>query len=277
MLSERGNPLLVFENYKFRKYRELKKSGEIVWCCTDKNCCAKVYTLNSIFSRKSGEHNHNLINSVLVRQKINNSVKRKAEEEIFERPSKMIYQEINSNKDCLNSLTSKDIQYIRKNIHYTRLQLVPKLPKSTYEVQEFLNKLCITTIKNEPFLFINDSENNIVVFSCDSNIKFMCLQDTVYMNGTFDYCTKYFLQLFTIHAFSKGKYVPVAFCLLKDKQKCTYVKLFELLKDKCKMLGIIFNPKSIVIDFEQAIHSSVTDVFPEANIIGCRFHLAQSW
>jgi hypothetical protein len=36
MLSQRGQLLLIFEKYKFRKYRVLKTSEETVWRCTTK-------------------------------------------------------------------------------------------------------------------------------------------------------------------------------------------------------------------------------------------------
>jgi hypothetical protein len=32
-----------------------------------------------------------------------------------------------------------------------------------------------------------------------------------------------------------------------------------------------------VVHFEQAIHSAVAEVFPNAKITGCRFHLGKSW
>jgi hypothetical protein len=51
MLSQRGQ-LLIFEKYKFRKYRVLKTSEETVWRCTNKNCIATIYTLNSVFFEK---------------------------------------------------------------------------------------------------------------------------------------------------------------------------------------------------------------------------------
>jgi hypothetical protein len=39
----------------------------------------------------------------------------------------------------------------------------------------------------------------------------------------------------------------------------------------------ILNPKTIVIDFEMAVYLSVEEVWQGVQIIGCRFHLAQSW
>lgn len=278
MLSERGNPLIIYESFKFRKHRELKKFGEIVWACTNKNCPAKVYTLNSVFSRISGSHNHVVNECVINRQRISNAVKRKAEQgSCFERPSKLIHLEINKQKDTLTSLSSKDMRYISQTINHTKRKTLPKLPKSSNDVQEFLDKNEIQTSKNESFVFINDRQSNIVVFSCKSNVEFMCLQDTLFMDGTFDYCPKFFLQMFSIHAFTNNIYVPVAFCLLKNKQKSTYKSLFELLRNKCTDLNLNFNPLKIVIDFEMGIHSSANDIFTNALIVGCRFHLAQSW
>jgi hypothetical protein len=90
MLSQRGQLLLIFEKHKFTKYRVLKTSEETVWRCTNKNCIATVYILNSVFSRKEGTHNHNLEEELLVRQKVSNSLKRQAQEDISAKPAKLI-------------------------------------------------------------------------------------------------------------------------------------------------------------------------------------------
>jgi len=277
MLSQRGQLLLIFEKYKFRKYRVLKTSEEIVWRCSKKNCVATIYTLNSVFSRKEGIHNHRVEEELLVRQKISNSVKRKAQEDISTKPAKLIRQELNSQEDALETISGTDVRYIRNNINRARLQLVPRLPRSAEEVQIFLNTASLKTTKEEPFLMSNNLLENIVVFSCKTNIEFMCQQDTLYMDGTFEFCTKFFGQLFTIHALCNEVYVPVVFCLLKNKAKSTYLRLFHVLKEKCELMGCVLNPKNIVIDFEMAIHLSVEEVWPGVQIIGCRFHLAQSW
>jgi hypothetical protein len=42
-------------------------------------------------------------------------------------------------------------------------------------------------------------------------------------------------------------------------------------------IGLTCSPTEVIIDFEQAIHSAVAEVFPNAKIRGCRFHLGQSW
>jgi 5-bromo-4-chloroindolyl phosphate hydrolysis protein len=85
---------------------------------------------------------------------VSNQVKRKAEDWICDRPAKIIHQELNSQKQCLETLTSKDIQYIRNNFGREKRKTFPKLPKSSVDVQNALNVLDIRTIiKDEQFLF----------------------------------------------------------------------------------------------------------------------------
>lgn len=77
-------------------------------------------------------------------------------------------------------------------------------------------------------MLFNDEEEEIVIFACRSNLKFMCGKDTFYMDGTFDHCPKYFLQMFTTHVFDNGVYFPVVYCLLKDLQQASADFGFEV-------------------------------------------------
>uniref|UniRef100_A0A2S2P4T0 MULE transposase domain-containing protein n=1 Tax=Schizaphis graminum TaxID=13262 RepID=A0A2S2P4T0_SCHGA len=135
----------------------------------------------------------------------------------------------------------------------------------------------ITTNKDENFLFCNDLIDNIIGFSTDTNLKALCDVTKVYMDGTFKSCTKYFLQLFTIHGFRNGLYVPLVFLILPNKTLETYTKAFQCIVSYCTSLKLNFQPTEIFVDFEVAIHMSVKCVWPNAIIRGCRFHLAQSW
>lgn len=123
----------------------------------------------------------------------------------------------------------------------------------------------------------NDSLNNLIIFSCKENLSFLCGSETIYADGTFNYCTKFFTQLFTVHGFQNGHYIPLVFCLLKDKQSKTYELCFLTLVNLCKSVNLIFKPKAVIIDFEKAIHTAATNVWDNAQIVGCRFHLGQAW
>ena len=79
--------------------------------------------------------------------------------------------------------------------------------------------------------------------------------------------------MYTLHVFKDNIYVPVAYFLLKNKQRRTYRTMFELLKEKCPDIKIT----TAHFDFEIAAHSAFQDVFPGVAVRGCRIHLAQAW
>jgi len=122
----------------------------------------------------------------------------------------------------------------------------------------------------------NDINSNIIIFSCETNLSFLCRSETMYVDRTFSYCLIFFLQLFTLHGFINNHYVPLVFCLLPYKNQETYFKVLSVITTKCYEYNLILNPKSIIIDFEMAIHNAVKLVWPSCAIKGCRFYLIQS-
>nr|CAI5850732.1 unnamed protein product [Callosobruchus analis] len=121
----------------------------------------------------------------------------------------------------------------------------------------------------------NDKQSGIVMFSTTSNLNTLCCQEIILLDGTFDYCCKYFLQMFTIHTYVNNMYIPLVYCLLKDKRKQSYNEVMSIIKNKCLELGLLFRPRKVVSDFEKAIHSCILQCFPTTEIIGCRFHLME--
>jgi hypothetical protein len=51
---------------------------------------------------------------------------------------------------------------------------MPSLPNSLIDVQDGLNSMPIETVKKDNFLLVNDQQNNIVIFSCYTNLNFLC-------------------------------------------------------------------------------------------------------
>ncbi|KAE9543670.1 hypothetical protein AGLY_002066 [Aphis glycines] len=194
-ISQRKNVRLLKNNYKYSKYTELK-SGETGWKCIQKTCKTKLYTFgaDNNFSRESGTHEHeNIETNIIVRQTINNGIKRKGLDYITDRPSKLIKLEIATNVVAASTLTCKDKKFIRDSISRERIRSLPKLLKS--------------------------------------------ISETLYVDGTFKYCTKFSHQLFSIHAYRNGVFVPVVFCLLPNKNKDTYLAIWEILREKCSSLN----------------------------------------
>ena len=81
---------------------------------------------------------------------MNNSAKRKAED-ILARPSKINHSAINENTSCLERLTNKDINLIRRNIYNARRKEMAALPKNRNEaIIKFLEKP-LKTMKGKDF------------------------------------------------------------------------------------------------------------------------------
>jgi len=79
----------------------------------------------------------------MLRQKVINSVKRKAVEQLSERPSKIIHSEMSS--IILSVLDSNDTTLIRKCIHTARMNIHPKLqrdfPQLNLTLPNVINKM----------------------------------------------------------------------------------------------------------------------------------------
>jgi len=97
-------------------------------------------------------------------------------------------------------------------------------------VHTALNNLDTNTYKGDNLLLINDNNIlNIICFSTKSNLEFLCSCDKIFVDGTFDFCSKYFYQLFTIHGLKNGYYISLVFSLLLNKLSTIYEYLFRVL------------------------------------------------
>ena len=64
--------------------------------------------------------------------------------------------------------------------------------------------------------------------------------------------------------------------MLSDKIRTTYVRTFELVKEKAVSLSLSLDPKIVLSDFEQAIKQAVDLCFLTAEFKGCYFHFSQA-
>lgn len=140
MLSEKGHELIVVDNYKYRKYRVAKRSGETCWCCTKKNCLGKIFTKGKDLeiTQFRGVHSHQPLSpAVINRQQINNAITltaRKYPTVGISGIQKRNNRRIQLNRIVSNGLDAKDVRYIEKNA--TRAQQVKKNPAEEMVVLE---------------------------------------------------------------------------------------------------------------------------------------------
>ncbi|CAG9840745.1 unnamed protein product [Diabrotica balteata] len=126
-----GGASFVLETESVKKRRD-------IWRCIQRNtkCSAKVFTIGCddlTITRSDLVHNHEADPKKLEVKMVTNACKRKAQEDISEKPAKITRTAV---AECdANLLMVPDIASIRKNIYNCRRKLLPgPLPKSISEV-----------------------------------------------------------------------------------------------------------------------------------------------
>jgi hypothetical protein len=119
----------------------------------------------------SKNHNHSADKN-LSRQMISNSIKRKACDDILEKPAKLINSELRSNP-CNSEVFIEDINCIRENIYIARRKVWPTVPKSREEAISYLENSELKTEKEEKFVVSVTKFNEIIILSCYTNLNFL--------------------------------------------------------------------------------------------------------
>ena len=110
----------------------------------------------------------------------------------------------------------------------------------------------------------------IIIFTCETNLECLCSVEELFMDGTFKCCSKFFTQLYTVHGYRNGNYVPLVFILLPEKTyelyRCAFCNFICLCneKDLTLVLSVIH-----VVDFEETVMKLVENTFP-SSVIKCR-------
>ena len=205
--------------------------------------------------------------------KIRHGVKRRISLDPSERPQKAV--DLTIKNIPTESLCGTDIRQSTFVAKRKKLSKKPPQPRSDLELNEAWVELMFGERKVEGSELVLDICEDIVMLG--STMGLILMQENSYQlfcDGTFKYAANGYFQLYTIHVIvNTTVYTPVIHFLLKNKQCTTYTKMFKMLLHHCPELKVaIFQ-----MDFELAAQQAAAAVFPEAEIRGCRFHLAQAW
>ncbi|KAE9538011.1 hypothetical protein AGLY_005983 [Aphis glycines] len=173
-LSNKGGRCLLLDGFKYRKYK-VNISGNVVWRCYIKNCTSTVTTCSKLKNilKINNTHKHEQVETVKIQiQEVRNVCKRKACDDIHERPRKIIRKEVSSieNNEVIGS---NDVNLIRKSIYNERRKLLPTLPKSLEDALNFVSNSDILTCQNEKMTFVY-KQDEIIIVTCKKNIEFLC-------------------------------------------------------------------------------------------------------
>jgi hypothetical protein len=164
---------------------------------------------------------------------------------------------------------------VKSSLYNEQRKVYPSLPKT-------LNELIITGQFNKTILdaryLVQDVkvvEERIVVFTSDTGIEILCKSKRGHDDGTFDVSPPLFTQVYLIHAWYKRKMFPCALISMTGKSFELHKKTLQILKDQALENGLVWDPESIMTDFEQASIKAFKYHFPIAKLLGCYFHFAQ--
>lgn len=129
----------------------------------------------------------------------------------------------------------------------------------------------------KPFLLFdtNDSDR-VICYASEAGLNILRNCPGWHCDATFATAPAIYYQVLSIHAFIKNRTLPVVFIYMKNKDMICYKKVLELFKNTChEKYRIVFNPASVMCDFEQALFKAFLFHFPKINISGCYFHFVQ--
>ena len=128
---------------------------------------------------------------------------------------------------------------------------MPKLPKERAHIFRVLE----TYLPEESNLsvLVNDLDTQIIMISCEENLTHLPSCSEAYADGTFKYAPKFFLQLYTIHAYKNGQNAPCVFVLVPDKKEKTYEDMFGHLINIYRERNLDLQFDAIHVDLDQVL------------------------
>jgi len=153
------------------------------------------------------------------------------------------------------------------------LETSPSNPSSLENL--IISEKFLLTLDEKPFMLYDSGKEDsqrLLIFSTKTNLELLATCDHWYADGTFSSSPPLFSQIYTIHGMKFSTCIPLVYALLPDKTQTTYTKFLTVLK----VLNSSLKPTTLMIDFEQAVQKSASEVFPDCLLRGCFFHFSQS-
>jgi hypothetical protein len=226
------------------------------------------------YKKATNEHNHGpdpaSNEAQIVREKI-----RKSAVSSEERP-RAIIQACSSNISEEACVQIQSYDAARRTIQRQRNKILTRNTTRNKNISEIdINEEYKKTDRGENFLLYdsgNNDNNRIIMFGTARNIALLNEFPHWCVDGTFKVAPQFFTQVYTVHALINNRALPMIYVLLNNKQQATYKRVFEKLME----IEPTLRPESIVSDFEISAINAINEVFPNAQITGCMFHLAQN-
>ena len=276
-ISREETKCLWIGNFCYHQISIDTSKNTIQWRCSHRGCYAYASAKSTVdlkhLSLQKKTHNHQPKSDDYFRStQIRCEIKRRVSRDPSERPQKAVDLVIKCVPD--DTLDGQDLKRFVATAKRKKRSKKPKIPKSSKDVEDSLRSILEKEITVDGGELVREIRKEVVMIGSEKGLKWLKEnEEHIFGDGTFKYAPNHYKQMFTLHIIKDFTYVPVCYFLLRNKQQTTYETMFRMVSDMCPG----FSPKVAHFDFEIAIHNGFKKVFPEAEVRGCRFHLAQAW
>ena len=271
-VSQRGKELLTDEyGYVYTCNNKNKDGTKVYWVCCKRFCNVRVHTVNANITFRSDIHCHAADQSRSAAHSAISAMLNAAE--TTQNSTRNILSDGVQNVDEQTAAAMPSKSTLCRRIQRARRRVNPTPPIPTVRHGFDIPDKYRYTADGKQFLLWDsgrDDINRILAYCSEEGLDLLLNKPHWFCDGTFKASPDIFYQIFSLHVYISGAVVPVLYAMLPNKTRETYVRLLTKLSEMRD-----FHPESILTDFETAILSAFSDVFPDAARTGCFFHFSQ--
>lgn len=313
ILTKKGKEKYCHEGFLYVFDRTSSCGTKHFWRCDQRDvdgkarCKARVHTQDGLVVKMLNHHFHDSSAAQVEVQSVKSSIKRRAED-TMEQPAQLINacatgmseagqaalpnhgalkKMIRRKRNEINAappapqrveqlVIPEEYQFYEVNGHRENFLLYDSGPVVNriliFGRQQNLQVIAFYSFIYWVISYINICFKNIINLSIYYFFQILRESKHWFVDGTFLSAPQLFYQLYVILVEKYGGVHPVAYALLQNKQTATYAEMINRLKELVPDLS----PEKISCDFELAAINAFKDAFPEAEILGCLFHLAKN-
>lgn len=277
-LNQKGKNTVLFDKYRYN-FSLRNRNGTSRWRCIHRDDCSSTITLNDDRTKILRSSSHTCMS-----EKIDNDVFIAVNE---------CKEKVCHNFDSVEKIYEETFAKLKKNCNPRDIDEIPEFSskkdsvyaaRKTFLETKSLNYKTVADVHiprklGKGFVVCEDgTTDKIIIFSSTTARMYLKNADQeidvkqFFGDGTFHCVPHPFYQLYSLHVDvgsneKSTNVVPVIFGLLPDKRQTTYVRFFQLIKEKLSVCIMKFK-----CDFEAAVMNAITKVFPECKISGCFYH-----
>ena len=232
--SKRGGRKLIFDGYVYSIDRI--RDDKVYWKCEERKICSGRTTVGHVICNGPSQHTHAGDPSSVAALKTITAIKERAVNS--EEATSTLVQNCTQNFSLAAAGSLPNKEALARMVRRKR-----KAPDGDDVPQELSR-----TTRGDDFLALHDEDLDLYIFTTDGNLDLLERNTHWFCDGTFDSAPNNY-QLYTIHALIVGsRTVPLVYCIFRNKDRDTYRRIFDYLKNRRANLA----PISVLLDFEVA-------------------------